>query len=495
MRRCRFQLRGYRLSIDAYPAPVVPVGDYAGDFVALYDSMGGHTFTPIDPKSKWVRLPNWPSDLGDFNASTERLFAFGPSLIMSVPRTEEAAFYQTLLRNRRFSAEDPFLRLALAEIARSPAILKAELAQCVEYLRQSDPEVVEPWYRAACASIAELDWSPGALPSEWSGLPSDAFPPSLSVLVVRLNTVSRNASNWIIERLKLRHLNGDTLCVEDGGQVDSQMRSGELLAMLGRVCRSKAVVFLENGEGSGSISVRVLDHAIPDQSLDPFLEGLEPVGEDLNALPFEVALRSIFERQRSFQCCVARVAGAPQDDPVSAKAGLLKASKGEKLNCRTVPADLWEHARRALVFYFNRRVPADAEDLAQTTLLALWNRPDYEFERSEDFLRVCYAFADNISKSAFRERLRHQADELPPNLTQDGGGYGLTQSELRQYLNEVLHNVAVNLPDEIGGLIRSIAEDSGSPAGQRTLTGNLRVKLHRARKKLAALTGWRTKGR
>jgi hypothetical protein len=299
-----------------------------------------------------------------------------------------------------------------------------------------------------------------------------------------------------MERLRTGYLNIGGNQIEDGGTVASQMSSRELLELLSRVWSSKAVVFIANDPQNDRISIRVLDHAVPDQPLDRFLDSIQPTKENPDASIFDVALSSMFERARCFYLNVAPAVNVLRAEPVPIAASQVVTPIGEKVNCRTIPPDLWEHARRSLVFYFARRVPSDAEDLAHNALLAFWNRPDYEFDKKEDFLRVCYAFADNISKSAFRDRLRHQAEQLPPNLTGDRGGYGLAQGELTAYLDEVLRTVT-HFPVEVADLIRATAglDGSGVSADHPPLAGNIRVKLHRARQKLAALTSWPKKGR
>ena len=45
----------------------------------------------------------------------------------------------------------------------------------------------------------------------------------------------------------------------------------------------------------------------------------------------------------------------------------------------------------------------DPDDLANETLLTVWMRSDYIFERKEDFLRVCYGFADKIRRQGYRQ--------------------------------------------------------------------------------------------
>src|SRR5271155_5638324 len=110
-------------------------------------------------------------------------------------------------------------------------------------------------------------------------------------------------------------------------------------------------------------------------------------------------------------------------------------------NCRSLPPSAWEQARKALVFYFSRRHGlSNAEDLAQETLAALWSRADYEFDKEEDFLRVCYGFANRISQQGYRTTKRHATSELDLDLAATPGNrpHGLSGAEMNVMLEEVL---------------------------------------------------------
>jgi DNA-directed RNA polymerase specialized sigma24 family protein len=155
---------------------------------------------------------------------------------------------------------------------------------------------------------------------------------------------------------------------------------------------------------------------------------------------------------------------------------------------------VWEHAHEALVFYFSRRHGFhNAEDLAQETLAAILTREDFEFEKDEDFLKICYGFASRISLTAYRRARKQAADPLDP---ESGGssakGLRLGASEARVMLDEVIRTAKSHLNPGDWSLIQQAAADrltavehlsAGTP-------NNARVRLHRARRKLARLTGW-----
>jgi len=159
------------------------------------------------------------------------------------------------------------------------------------------------------------------------------------------------------------------------------------------------------------------------------------------------------------------------------------------LNCRSISTDLWVQAHKSLVYFFRgKRNVADPEDLAQETLTAVWSRADYFFEKEEDFLKVCYGFARKILQAKYRERQKHAADELSDVVeAPERSMQGLNGDEVRLFLEEVGRVAEAELQAEDLELIKISVEreHSDEPAAVRH-----RVRLHRARKKLAKLTGW-----
>jgi RNA polymerase sigma factor (sigma-70 family) len=163
------------------------------------------------------------------------------------------------------------------------------------------------------------------------------------------------------------------------------------------------------------------------------------------------------------------------------------------ITCRSIPTEIWEHARAALVFYFTRRHGLEhAEDLAQETLTALWNRPDYEFEHKEDFLRVCYGFADNISKAGYRRKSRREQSlegfSLPAPETRNAAD--LNAVEMTVCLNQVFELGKAGLRSKDWQLIRGSLELERTEIGDAMgipNANNVRVRLHRAIRKLAKL--------
>lgn len=164
-------------------------------------------------------------------------------------------------------------------------------------------------------------------------------------------------------------------------------------------------------------------------------------------------------------------------------------------NCRSISSETWEHARQALVFYFQRRGADidDAEDQAQSTLTALWRRPDYEFQDEKDFLRVCYAFAKRIQKAAWRKGKRAQMVELKDSSSgTERRSLGLNDAEMGVYLDETLKVVDSNFNEEERALLAKHADpdrNGEASAGDSAEQNRERVRVFRIRDKLARLIG------
>lgn len=165
------------------------------------------------------------------------------------------------------------------------------------------------------------------------------------------------------------------------------------------------------------------------------------------------------------------------------------------INCRSVSPKTWECARQALVFYFTRRHGlSGAEDLAHETLATILVREDFQFESEEDFLRVCYGFASHILQTARRNAARDTGASLDFTATvPTSEAQGLKGSELSVFLDEVFRLGRDQLREVDWKLIQQSIVLDGDRVGDSDHPGatNARVKLHRARKKLAQLVGWR----
>jgi hypothetical protein len=132
--------------------------------------------------------------------------------------------------------------------------------------------------------------------------------------------------------------------------------------------------------------------------------------------------------------------------------------------------------------------------LAQETLVAVWSRSDYSFEKEEDFLRVCYGFAARVCQQSYRHALRNtplELGEFPAPMAKTGG---LRGAEVNVLLTEILRVGASELRAQEWALIAgSVESKSREDLANELELGNANrttVRLHRARRKLALLTGW-----
>lgn len=127
------------------------------------------------------------------------------------------------------------------------------------------------------------------------------------------------------------------------------------------------------------------------------------------------------------------------------------------------------------------------EDMAQETLMTVWSREDYQFEKEDDFLKVCYGFARKILLDGYRVRPEHAGED--PDLVESRmqAIQGLKGNEVSVFLEEVCRRGAAELQEEEWATIQAaIDRDSQDPP----VDTRQRVRLYRVRKKLAKLTGW-----
>jgi DNA-directed RNA polymerase specialized sigma24 family protein len=164
------------------------------------------------------------------------------------------------------------------------------------------------------------------------------------------------------------------------------------------------------------------------------------------------------------------------------------------MNSRSISPQLWSQARDTLVFFFLRRHGrSDAEDLAQETLMAVLSRDDYQFEE-QDFLRVCLGFARYILKGSYRAAAR-AAGGLEFDVAAPPGSLGGTaNTEARILLDQVTHIAETRLEASEWDMIFRAAIGADPDFDSQANSGYLRVRLHRARKKLAKFAGWRKRG-
>ena len=163
------------------------------------------------------------------------------------------------------------------------------------------------------------------------------------------------------------------------------------------------------------------------------------------------------------------------------------------LNCRSIPDSAWAHARQALVSYFAWRGVMNAEDFAQDTLAAFWANDHYEFAEEEDFLRICYAFAKRILLTRRRRERKHSGEELDPGFpAPPGDSLGLNPAELAVFLRETVEAAESALSESDWQAISNGPRESARQPADAAEANRIRVRCHRARRRLAQLTGWET---
>ena len=146
------------------------------------------------------------------------------------------------------------------------------------------------------------------------------------------------------------------------------------------------------------------------------------------------------------------------------------------------------------MFYFSRRERVgNAEDLAQETLLAFWRREDFQFDKEEDFLRVCYGFANLILQHDYRRQKRRTEPISPEQAAGHSAARRFEPAELRILLDEILRIGRSELREEDWKLIETAVSTNPSQmpeAVDSRAANRIRVRLSRARSHLMRVTGW-----
>ena len=143
-------------------------------------------------------------------------------------------------------------------------------------------------------------------------------------------------------------------------------------------------------------------------------------------------------------------------------------------------------------FFASRHGCLEAEDLAQQTLLKVWEREDYEFQNVSDFPKICLGFARNISFEGFRATRNTETAldfEAPSSAHTAESAHA---AESRLLLEEVCRTGAARLkPREWRAILGSMTRSELAPGSARESaeSNRNRVFLHRARQKLREITG------
>jgi DNA-directed RNA polymerase specialized sigma24 family protein len=147
-------------------------------------------------------------------------------------------------------------------------------------------------------------------------------------------------------------------------------------------------------------------------------------------------------------------------------------------------------------YFASRHGRVEAEDLAQNTLFKVWEREDYQFQNVSDFPKVCLGFARNVSFEGFRSERNSQSTLDFDTAAPAHRAESHRAAESRILLDEVCKTGAARLkPREWGAILGAVsrAESVHSPVRESSESNRDRVFLHRARRKLREITGWRGK--
>jgi DNA-directed RNA polymerase specialized sigma24 family protein len=160
--------------------------------------------------------------------------------------------------------------------------------------------------------------------------------------------------------------------------------------------------------------------------------------------------------------------------------------------CRDISQEMWTQAVQVLIVFFRHHGVTDADDLAQETLLRILQRNDsFPFEKEEDFPKVCYGFARNVLLENRRKIRRNAWDLLDPDMPAPQHQFGGARAtEDRIFLEEVWNIGQTQLKKKEWEAIQQGAEDDRTTMPDRLNMGtanNVRVQLHRARRKLARI--------
>ncbi len=165
------------------------------------------------------------------------------------------------------------------------------------------------------------------------------------------------------------------------------------------------------------------------------------------------------------------------------------------MTCRDIPPHVWAQAEEAVINYLALRLGVhNATDVAQDTMLTVLRRSDFEFEKEEDFLRVCLGFAKRVGPESRRSAERRATDVLtsePPD--QASGIAGLDGPEVAIYLKEMLALGKQHLSERDYRLLERATVCDGKELMAEFDFPNvqtMRVHLYRIRKELAKLGGW-----
>jgi bifunctional DNA-binding transcriptional regulator/antitoxin component of YhaV-PrlF toxin-antitoxin module len=161
-----FKLLGHDCPLGRYPATVVPIGLKNNQLVAVYldYSESAPSFFTIDKDSVFVSHEgDLKESLFNFDCSKEQLFAISETQVMRYSSSDESSFFKSLLKDDKFSDNDPFFRLSLAKPTGNIEVITAELKKCGQFLMSGKYSInlADSWYEKEKDKLSSL-WQDNA---------------------------------------------------------------------------------------------------------------------------------------------------------------------------------------------------------------------------------------------------------------------------------------------------------------------------------------------
>jgi len=143
-----FVLLGHDCPYGRYPAPVIPVGDMAGDLVAIYPSgpLARPTADKLDRNARYVRALPSAGRFSPFDYQQYRLFAFSENDVDIYGVADEADYFAAVLQDPRAEGADNSIRLMLARQTGRKQLIRAEIGRASQHMAQStNPGKASAW--------------------------------------------------------------------------------------------------------------------------------------------------------------------------------------------------------------------------------------------------------------------------------------------------------------------------------------------------------------
>ena len=148
MNELRFELLGHSCMLSTYPAPVIAIGRFGNRTVAVYPGSEAE----FDPEKNRIEGPDFvhhgpqlQGKLKDFDFRNDCLFAYSEEDVVRYKKDEEQNFLLYFLRDARYLASDPFVRMTLARTAGNRGLILKEIGRCLVDLSDESERYAQEW--------------------------------------------------------------------------------------------------------------------------------------------------------------------------------------------------------------------------------------------------------------------------------------------------------------------------------------------------------------